>query len=190
MNTSPTNPGSACDIIDIDADAEINGEKPEITIETPRPSKKVLPCGGFVFPFSGPGKTASSDYPYALHDTLQLPWTHSSSADGTLTLRSIACRKICAKGRSNCSACADLSKDSILEGILDRAKHGVHEKANYAYQSFSGLIELLRRKNKHIEEMKMRGFNAARRIARQARSLTDHKCFVRAIQKAGSTGIK
>ncbi|KAJ6541961.1 hypothetical protein B0H10DRAFT_2244898 [Mycena sp. CBHHK59/15] len=173
------NPESACDIIDIDADAEINAEKPEITIETPRPSKKALPCGGFVFPFSGPGKTASSDYPYALHDTLQLPWTYSSSADGTLTLRSIACSKIRAKGRSNCRACTDFSKDSILEGILDRAKHRVHEKANYAYQSFSGLIELLRRKNKRIEEMKMRGFNAARRIARQARSLTDHKRFVR-----------
>ncbi|KAJ6561010.1 hypothetical protein B0H10DRAFT_2201012 [Mycena sp. CBHHK59/15] len=65
MSTSPANPESGCDIIDIDADAEINAEKPEITIETPRPSKKVLPCGGFVFPFSGPGKTASSDY---IHD--------------------------------------------------------------------------------------------------------------------------
>ncbi|KAJ6604068.1 hypothetical protein B0H10DRAFT_2167181 [Mycena sp. CBHHK59/15] len=141
-----------------------------------RPSKT-----GFLFPFSGAGKTASSDYPYALHDTLPLPWTYSSNVDRTLTLRSTACKKVCSKERSNCRACADLPKDETLQGILGRVKDGVHEKSNYAYHSFAGLIELLHRKNKRIEELCMRGFNAAKRIARQARSLTDHKRFVRAI---------
>ncbi|KAJ6598761.1 hypothetical protein B0H10DRAFT_1671495, partial [Mycena sp. CBHHK59/15] len=80
-----------------------------------------------------------------------------------------------------CRACADLPKEATLQGILDRAKDGIHEKSNYAYHSFAGLIELLHRKNKRIQELRVRGFNAAKRIARQARSLTDHKRFVQAI---------
>ncbi|KAJ6623827.1 hypothetical protein B0H10DRAFT_2213199 [Mycena sp. CBHHK59/15] len=178
-DTAPKNPGSA--IIDVDVDVDMDTETPEVTIVTPPASRKSLPCSGFLFPFSGAGKTASSDYPYALHDTLPLPWTYSSNADGTLTLRSTACKKVCSKERSNCRACADLPKDETLQGILGRAKDGVHEKSNYVYHSFAGLIELLHRKNKRIEELRMRGFNAAKRIARQARSLTDHKRFVRAI---------
>jgi hypothetical protein len=57
----------------------------------------------------------------------------------------------------------------------------VNEKANYAYHSFSGLVEVIQRKNKRIEELRMRGLNAARHIVVQARTLSDHKRFVRAI---------
>ncbi|KAJ6591766.1 hypothetical protein DFH09DRAFT_1073628 [Mycena vulgaris] len=164
-------------VIDVDAQMDVD---PEI-ISQPRASRKSSPCKGFVFPFSGAGKTASSDYPYGLHDVLTLPWTHTSGPDGSLTLQSTSCTKICSNGQPNCRACADLPKQPTLEGILDRAKDGVHENANYAYHSVSGLIELIRRKNKRIKELCVRGFNAARRIARQAGSLTDHKRFVRAI---------
>ncbi|KAJ7799158.1 hypothetical protein B0H14DRAFT_3092842 [Mycena olivaceomarginata] len=50
----------------------------------------------------------------------------------------------------------------------------IPESANYAFNPISGLIEHLRRKNGQIKQLRMRGFNAAR-------SLTDHKRFVRAI---------
>lgn len=173
-------------VIDVDAEMNIDTEIPEktpisIPHEPPRTSKKSRPCEGFIFPFSADGKNASSDYPYGLHDTINPPWTYSSGADGTLTLRSTECTKVCLKGRPNCSACSNLPKDPILQGILERAKDGVHESAPYAYHSVSGLIELLRRKNKQIQALRLRGFNAVKRIAAQARSLADHKRFVRAI---------
>ncbi|KAJ7434946.1 hypothetical protein FB451DRAFT_1465917 [Mycena latifolia] len=133
-------------VIDVDAYMDVDAEITETkSVDIPPEPKKSLPCGGFIFPFSGAGKTASSDYPYGLHDTITLPWTYSSS------------------------------------GILDRAKDGVSENANYAYHLISGLIQLIGRKNKRIEELRLRGLNAAKRIAAQARSLTDHKRFVRAI---------
>ncbi|KAJ7255087.1 hypothetical protein B0H12DRAFT_1233167 [Mycena haematopus] len=163
----------------IDVDAEVEKSDKKHTSASKRSKSK--PCGGFFFPFSADGKNASSEYPYGLHDTLNPPWTYSSNADGTLTLRSTECTTAGSNERPTCAACASLRKDPILRGILERAKDGVDERANYAYHSVSGLIQLLRRKNKQIQELRVRGFNAVKRIAAQARSLTEHKRFVRAI---------
>ncbi|KAJ7867655.1 hypothetical protein B0H13DRAFT_1636065, partial [Mycena leptocephala] len=169
-------------VIDVDAHVDVMESSPIPRPTQPRTaSKSRPPCAGFLFPFSGPGKGVSSDYPFSLHDTLPLPWTYSNNTDGTLTLRSTVCDKSSSAGRSSCQACADLRKNQTLAGILDRAKYGVNEKANYAYHSFSGLVEVIQRKNKRIEELRMRGLNAARHIAVQARTLSDHKRFVRAI---------
>ncbi|KAJ7653861.1 hypothetical protein B0H17DRAFT_957128, partial [Mycena rosella] len=157
-----------------------------VPVENPAPAPPTATisttlCAGFIFPFSGPGKTTSSDYPYGLHDALSLPWTFSSNIDGTLTLRSTVCKKTSPAGRSSCRACSDLPKQPTLDGILERAKHGVKENASYAYQPISGLIELLRRKNGRIEDLRLRGFRAARRLVVQARSLSEHTRFLRAI---------
>ncbi|KAJ7104685.1 hypothetical protein C8R44DRAFT_746366 [Mycena epipterygia] len=179
----PTNDVRAQTIIDVDADVEM--ESVPINLPTPTqralPAKASPPCTGFLFPFSSAGKTASSDYPYGLHDIITLPWTYESNVDDTLTLRSKACKKTGLNGRSNCRACAELPKQATLKGILDRSKDGVHENAQYGYHPISGLVQIIRRKNKRIEELRVRGLNAAKRLAVQARSLTDHKRFVRAI---------
>src|ERR1700761_8339981 len=82
---------------------------------------------------------------YTTCHIMALPWTYSSSADGILTLRSTACVKTCSNGRSSCRACGDLANEPTLQGILNRAKDGIHESANYAYHPISGLITLLRR---------------------------------------------
>ncbi|KAJ7749861.1 hypothetical protein B0H14DRAFT_3603375 [Mycena olivaceomarginata] len=95
------------------------------------------------------------NYPFGLHELLSVPW--------------------------GCRPCADLVKESSLDGILKRADEGMPERANYAYYSPSGLIEILRRKNKQIEELRLRGLKVASRIITQARSLSDYKRLVRAI---------
>ncbi|KAF8144618.1 hypothetical protein K438DRAFT_2101594 [Mycena galopus ATCC 62051] len=167
-------------IIDLDV---MDVEK--IPSETPVPvashhSKKSPPCAGYIFPFKA-NQTASSDYPFRLHDTSSPPWEYSGNNNGVLTLRSIKCAKACKEGRSNCQACADIPTHSILQGILERAQDGIPERASYAFNPISGLIEHLHRKNGQIKQLRLRGFNAVKRITAQARSLTDHKHFVRAI---------
>ncbi|KAJ7692514.1 hypothetical protein B0H16DRAFT_1850850 [Mycena metata] len=168
-------------VIDVDAmdvDTELLTNGPAST--TSRRSKKSPPCVGYIFPFKA-NQTASSDYPFRMHDTLSLPWDYSGNNDGVLTLRSINCAKICQGGRSNCSECAGLPRHPILQGILQRAAEGIPESAQYAFNPISGLIEHLHRKNGQIRQLRLRGLNAVKRIAAQARSLTDHKRFVRAI---------
>ncbi|KAF8185817.1 hypothetical protein K438DRAFT_1596789 [Mycena galopus ATCC 62051] len=157
---------------------EIPSESPALATSC-RSIKSPL-CAGYIFPFKA-NQTASSDYPFRLHDTSSPPWEYSGNNDGVLTLRSIKCGKVCKEHRSNCQACADLPTHPILQGILERAQDGVPESASYVFNPISGLIEHLRRKNGQITQLRLRGFNAVKRIAAQARSLTDHKRFVRAI---------
>ncbi|KAJ6481266.1 hypothetical protein C8R47DRAFT_1284367, partial [Mycena vitilis] len=167
----------------IDVDAEANPQPTVKPIPT-KPRVKSTPsvaCAGFAYPFGAPGETAGSHYPYMLHDVLTVPWTFTGGMDGTLTLRSTHCQKVARSGCTNCSACANLPHHVTLAGILDRAKYGVKEHAGYAYHSFSGLVEVIKRKGKRIEELRMRGMNAAKHIAVQARALSDHKRFLRAI---------
>ncbi|KAJ7347779.1 hypothetical protein DFH08DRAFT_936589 [Mycena albidolilacea] len=116
-----------------------------------------------------------------LHDTSSPPGEYSGNNDGVLILRSINCAKLCKEGRSSCRAYADLPKHPTLQGILQRTEEGIPESANYAFNPTSGLIEHLRRKNGQIKQLRMRGFNAVKRIAVQTRSLNDHKRCVRAI---------
>ncbi|KAJ7219633.1 hypothetical protein C8J57DRAFT_1596038, partial [Mycena rebaudengoi] len=135
--------------------------------------KKTVSCGGFPFPFG-------SNYTFALHDTLSLPWGYTYSK-GTLTLRSNGCEKTCTPGQTSCKPCASLEKESTMEGILDRAEAGNHENVNYAYHSPAGLIELLRRKNKRLEESRLKGLNAAQKILSQASCISDYKRLVKAV---------
>jgi len=85
------------------------------------------------------------------------------------------------KGSHSCQACQNLSKNKNLEGILTRIKDGVHENANFQYHGFGGLIELLRRKNVHIETHRLRGLNQAQKLLQSAVALSDHKHFMTAI---------
>ncbi|KAJ7744401.1 hypothetical protein B0H16DRAFT_1322187 [Mycena metata] len=182
VDNSPVTSGpTTAPVIDVDAmdvDTELLTKSPSPAIS--HRSKKSPPCGGYIFPFKA-NQTASSDYPFKMHDTLSLPWNYGGNNDGVLTLRSINCAKVCQSGRSNCSECANLPRNPFLEGILQRAADGIPESANYAFNPISGLIEHLHRKNSQIKQLRLRGLNAVKRIAAQARSLTDHKRFVRAI---------
>ncbi|KAF7328292.1 hypothetical protein MSAN_02488500 [Mycena sanguinolenta] len=171
----------ALDIIDVDAVVESVSLSDAAQSQRHAGSKSVQPCAGFLYPFGGSARTAGSDYPYGLHAALPLPWTYTSTVEGTLTLRSTNCRKTAESGRLNCAACAELPRNTILAGILDRAKYGTAENSNYAYHTFAGLVEIIRRKNKRIEELRVRALNSAKRIAVQARALSDHKRFLRAI---------
>ncbi|KAF7371921.1 hypothetical protein MVEN_00049800 [Mycena venus] len=173
-NKAPEHPPAQPPIINIDSDSEGDSGPSEIPAPTIPPSSEIaLRCDGFIFPFG-------SAYPFGMHDTLSLPWSFSCK-HGIVTLRSYACKEIPVRGHRNCGPCADLAKEASMDGILSRAEHGIPESANYAYYSFSGLTELIRRKNQHIQELRLKGLNTARKLVAQARSLSDYKRMVRAI---------
>jgi hypothetical protein len=157
----------------IDSDSET--ESADISVPTIPPSLPEIPlqCAGYTFPFN-------SEYPFGLHSTLSIPWSYSYN-HGIITLRSHGCHGKPVIGQSSCTPCTKLDREPTLEGILDRAEHGIPENANYAYYSFSGLTELIRRKNQRIQELRLQGLNTARKILVHARSLSDYKRLVRAI---------
>ncbi|KAJ7671994.1 hypothetical protein B0H17DRAFT_1335340 [Mycena rosella] len=160
------------DSIVIDVDAESRGASPLLDQETPAATGP-LPCPGLVLP---PGL----DYPFGLHQILTVPWGFEY-ANGVLTLRSPSCQKIATHPQSSCRSCADLVEESTLGGIMDRAKDGVHENANFAYHGVSGLIQILRRKNQRIQELRLHGLSAASKVITQARSLSDYKRLFKAV---------
>ncbi|KAF8216255.1 hypothetical protein K438DRAFT_1901897 [Mycena galopus ATCC 62051] len=153
----------------MDSPSEIPGTNTAPAVSDP--SNKSPSWAGYIFPFNA-NQMASSDYPFQLHNTSSLPWEYSGNNDGVLTLWSINCAKVCKDGHSNCRACATLPQHPMLRGILERAVDGIPESANYA---------ALKHKNQQIKQLCLRGLNAVKRIAAQARSLTDHKHFVQAI---------
>ncbi|KAJ7064061.1 hypothetical protein C8F01DRAFT_1022169, partial [Mycena amicta] len=137
-------------------------------------------CAGFVFS-APPGKHAATEYPFALHATQNLPWSYSSNTDGTLTLRSVKCGGTCITGRTNCSACASLPRETPLAGILERTEQGVKAHSSLPYHPIAGLNEIIKRQDRTIADFRLGRFNLSRRIATQSAALDDHKRFVRAI---------
>jgi hypothetical protein len=135
-------------------------------------------CIGFTVQFPA-GKTPHSTYPFALHDKITLPWDYSIT-NSVMTLHARTCDWPM-KGELTCGPCRDLASNPILQGILDRIANGVHEHSNYTYHGFSGLLEILRRRNVQIESLRLRGLNHTRLLRGQATSLSDHKRFVVAI---------
>ena len=58
---------------------------------------------------------------------------------------------------------------------------GVHKNAGFAYHGFSGLQEMLHRKNQLIEFYRLRGFNQAKKLLIKAAALSDQKRLLMAI---------
>jgi hypothetical protein len=56
-------------------------------------------------------------------------------------------------GKDACRPCRELVLNTILGGIPERIKKGVHENTPLAFQPIEGLIELLRRKNQALDTL-------------------------------------
>ena len=73
-------------------------------------------CAGLVVKFP-PGKSPNSIYPTALHDHLSLPWGYTVHK-GVMSFHVEACMDFLFPGSVHCSACKDLKKNTVLDGIL------------------------------------------------------------------------
>lgn len=156
------------DIIDVDLFEDILREK-----------KSAGTCKGYALVFPE-GKSPYSCYPFALHDTLILPWDFKVQ-NGMMTLFARNCTGQVAVEASPCQACQRLVKNQTLEGIHTRIDEGVQENSAFAYHGFSGLEVMLQRKNRRIEFYRMRGLNQAKKLLSKATALLDHKRLLMAI---------
>jgi hypothetical protein len=75
----------------------------------------------------------------------------------------------------------------MLKGIILRSKEGVHENANLMYQPPAALVEILRKKNVVIQNLRLGLLTSSRNLLTQAASMSDYKRFVVAI---GSGEVK
>jgi len=60
-------------------------------------------------------------------------------------------------------------------------KEGVHANVPYAYHGFSGLQEIIDRKNQQIEFYRFRGLNQAKKLLGKAAALSEQKRLLMAI---------
>ena len=156
------------DVIDVDLLEDILEER--IHVRTCKGYALVLPKG----------KSPYTCYPFALHDTLILPWDFKMQSR-MMILFSQSCTGQVAEGVNSCHSCQCLVKNQTLEGIRTRINEGVHKNSALTYHGFSGLQDLLHRKNKPIEFYRMQGLNQARKLLSKATALMDHKRLLMAI---------
>ena len=131
------------------------------TLQQPKTSENLL-CEGYALTFPD-GQSPHDSYPFALHSQLELLWNYSVR-NGRMTLFTQSCAQLVKDGIKACCACQNLFKNKTLEGILTRLEEGVNKNLAFLYHSFSGLIEMLHRKNHQIDFYRLQGLNQARKL--------------------------
>ncbi|KDR67270.1 hypothetical protein GALMADRAFT_47197, partial [Galerina marginata CBS 339.88] len=145
-----------------------------------KPAKKLAhSCQGYVLVFPD-GKSPHTCYPFALHDTLILPWDYIVR-NSTMTLFSSSCRGKLEGTLKSCRACSGLAKNETLEQMKERIKLGVHENATFAYHGFGGLHDLLHKKTMQIKFHRFRSLNQAKKLLSKATALSHQKRLIMAI---------
>ena len=139
----------------------------------------VVECKGYSVEFPD-GKSPHSAYPLALHDTSTLPWTCKFDERG-LTLFAQSCLGQPGEHSASCQPCRNLAKNRSLDRVLTRMKDGVHANVPYAYHDFSGLQEIINRKNQQIEFYRFRGLNQAKKLLGKVAALSEQKRLLMAI---------
>ena len=130
-------------------------------------------CEGYILAFSN-GKSPHTSYPFALHDTLVLPWDYSLR-NGVMALFSRACVTLVNARGQTCAPCQQLRDNKALENILTRMNEGVHENAGYAYYGFSALSEVLHQRTQQLRISELRALNQAKKLLSRATALSDQK---------------
>jgi len=140
-------------------------------------NKSVAACKGYAVTY--PDGKSPHAYPFALHDTLILPWNYAVM-NGVMKLFARSCSGL-SQGDDTCQPCQQLVKNKTLEGIFMWIEDGAHENTGFAYIGFSGLQEMLRRKNRLVEFYHLCGLNQARKLLVKATVLSDQKRLLMAI---------
>ena len=134
---------------------------------------------GYVINFPD-GKSPHTVYPFALHDTIILPWDYTLK-NGVMKLFACSCRGLSGGSGVTCQLCRHLAKSETLESILTQMEDSTHKNAGFAYHGFSGLQEILYCKNQLIEFYRLCGLNQAKKLLIKAAALSDQKRLLMAI---------
>lgn len=150
----------------------------EILSENEAPQSQ-LRCPGYKLNLPD-GKSPHTAYPFALHDTHNLPWDYRVK-NNKMFLFARSCDGEAPSKDQPCHRCNRLGRNNILSGICERMKHGIREGTTYSHYGIAGLRELLRLQNRQAEHYRLSALNQARKVARKARALADHKRFLTAV---------
>lgn len=108
------------------------------------------------------GKSPHTAYPFALHDTHNLPWDYRVK-NNKMFLFARSCDGEAPSKDQPCHRCNRLGRNNI------------------SHYGIAGLRELLRLQNRQAEHYRLSALNQARKVARKARALADHKRFLTAV---------
>ena len=154
--------------------------QPEAVLQIPVSKDDTHPCEGIPVNLP-PGISSHTAYPFGLHDKMGDPWDYSVK-QGSLVLRARCCRHVTTGGSSKqCHSCRSLTESPLLGGILERLEKGVHENSQMMYHGVGGLIKIVRQKNGHIQALRLRKLNEAKKLMSKTVALEKHKEWMMAI---------
>lgn len=136
------------------------------------------PCHGYQLHFP-PGQQAHTSYPFALHTILPLPWDYNSNRKGFFLIARL-CTGI-AKRNSRCEHCDDLGNNQYIWKIVARLTNGIHENTPLVYHGIGGLVEIVHRKTKTIDVLRLRRLNELRHLIGNEGIIDVHKQLLLAI---------
>ncbi|RXW20718.1 hypothetical protein EST38_g5132 [Candolleomyces aberdarensis] len=111
-------------------------------------------CNGYRLPIPH-GYSPHLVYPFALHETQNLPWDYSF--------------------RQGFISCAKLEENKALQDIIQRIEDGVHETSPFEYHGIGSLMNLAKHKQAQIDAYQLQGSNQAQQLLRQATIIDDYK---------------
>jgi hypothetical protein len=110
-----------------------------------------VPCTGILLLLAA-GVIMYSAYPFKLHNIFSLPWD-IHRLNNQMWLQSTHCMGRGSTNKDVYRPCHELLLNTILEGIKDQIKKGVHENTPLAFQPIESFIELLRCKNQALDTL-------------------------------------
>lgn len=142
-------------------------------------------CRGLQLDF-GNGRTPAFSYPSQIHGTKSVPWTTLYS-NNELWIQLDDCKRKIPRASGDesnaCLPCRSLLNHAIIQGIMERDKLGARENTPYRWLSHNHVSQLLHRKNKQINDLKLARLNLERSLLCRARSLSDFKRFIFAVSR-------
>ncbi len=74
-----------------------------------------------------------------------------------------------------------LWKNNIYAGIVDQIHEGTHENMPLMYHPIGGLVEIVRCKINHINQLQLTTLNQTRKLTGKVAALDDHKQWILAV---------
>ena len=119
------------------------------------------PCPSYMLTFSE-GQNAWSSYPFSVHSAEKIPWSIASS-ERDLVLHSLdpPCSQVSQSSDYSqpCTLCRMLHNHNIIMGIRHRVLDGAKERTPWAYLSSAQIFSSLERKNKIINNLKLKSLS-------------------------------
>lgn len=121
-------------------------------------------------------------YPFGLHAKLAIPWKVVVSTE-RLMLVSDVCAKSTKSGEDVCASCSALLQHNVVQGIVDRLESDPHENIRWDYLNITNFVDLLERKNRQINSLRLSSLNLQRSLLVRARHLEGFKRLLFAVAK-------